>query len=300
VRVTDELGLEAVSSPLPLTIEVQRPDAGEAVPAAATPAPAEPTAVPSFIDGMQERIGLIGIIGGIVAVVIALFVLIMAVVLFRRRSGGEPAPAAAAPAAAQPAQQPAAFDVDATQIMSPGFVQQAAEAYLEAQEHAPEHGGPIYISSDNVALGRDPKLAEIVFKDKSVSRLHARIMISGGEFRLYDEGSASGTYHNYERVGLTPHTLQDNDDVHLGRVHLRFRKSSGGAQQPVPGDADATQVFAPGQQPPRSAPQPDADDLSTRPYVPHQPGQAGGYSPDDDDDDDSDDLSTKPYVPHQP
>ncbi|MCA9941218.1 MAG: FHA domain-containing protein, partial [Anaerolineales bacterium] len=54
------------------------------------------------------------------------------------------------------------------------------------------------------------------------SRLHARIKQSEGRFWLYDEGSATGTYLNYVRVGLMPQPLQDRDEVHVGQVHLRF------------------------------------------------------------------------------
>jgi hypothetical protein len=47
-------------------------------------------------------------------------------------------------------------------------------------------------------------------------------MESNGDYRLYDEGSASGTYLNYERIGLTPRIINDKDDLHFGRVHLKF------------------------------------------------------------------------------
>ena len=142
---------------------------------------------------------------------------------------------------------------------------------------------------------RDPKLAQIVFKDKSVSRLHARIMESNGEFRLYDEGSASGTYHNYERVGLTPQTLKDNDELHLGRVHLRFRVSTTGQ------DNDATQVFGPAASAPQRPPQQSPHDLSTQPFMPHGPsGGPTGPAPSGPGPDDPDDTSTQPYMPHKP
>ena len=71
-------------------------------------------------------------------------------------------------------------------------------------------------------MGRDPELVDVVFSHRSVSRLHARIKQSEGRFWLYDEGSATGTYLNYVRVGLMPQPLQDRDEVHVGQVHLRF------------------------------------------------------------------------------
>jgi predicted component of type VI protein secretion system len=141
-----------------------------------------------------------------------------------------------------------------------------------------------------MTIGRDAKLAQIVFADKSVSRLHARIMQSGGSFRLYDEGSASGTYVNYEQVGLTPQVLNNNDDVHIGRVHLKFHVSA------VEDDADSTQIMPAPQAP--QAPQQAVDDgMSTQPYMPQQPGQ---YQPPPQSSEDEDDISTQPFMPHQP
>ena len=199
----------------------------------------------------------------------------------------------------QPMVQPqATLDAEATQILAPAFVQRSSGAYLEPLENASEHVGTVPLSGNNVAMGRDPKLAQIIFKDKSVSRLHARIMEGNGEYRLYDEGSASGTYHNYERVGLTPQTLKDNDEIHLGRVHLRFRMSA--AAQ----DNDATQVFGPAAGgPPQPPPEQNLDDLSTQPFMPHGPGSgppAGGPAPGGPSDDDPDGTSTQPYMPHKP
>jgi predicted component of type VI protein secretion system len=105
----------------------------------------------------------------------------------------------------------------------PGFaMSQSTGAYLEAVENAPEHVNLIPISGNNVVLGRDPKVSQISFNDRSVSRLHARILESHGSYRIYDEGSTSGTYVNYQRIGLTPRVLSNRDEVHVGRVHLRF------------------------------------------------------------------------------
>jgi predicted component of type VI protein secretion system len=109
-------------------------------------------------------------------------------------------------------------------------------AYLEAIENAPEHATLIPISSNNVALGRDPKVAQISFNDRSVSRIHARILESQGTYRISDEGSTSGTYVNYQRVGLTPQALKNKDEIHLGRVHIRFHLASPTQEQ----DAEET------------------------------------------------------------
>ena len=62
----------------------------------------------------------------------------------------------------------------------------------------------------------------LVLDNKSVGRLHARIRWRDGRYWLYDEGSASGTTLNFERLGLAPHPLQDGDQIQMGRLRLRF------------------------------------------------------------------------------
>ena len=301
VEVTDELGLEGASEPLAMTIEVQRPQLVEATAEAGgdnavVEVEAEENAEPaaSGFDWANLTSSIwFWVVVGVVSIfgVILFFMLLLAIV---RRSGKKKGEGQVEPQV----QPQAALDAEATQILAPAFVQRGSGAYLEPMENASEHAGAVYLSGNNVAMGRDPKLAQIVFKDKSVSRLHARIMESNGEYRLYDEGSASGTYHNYERVGLTPQTLKDNDELHLGRVHLRFKMA-----QPAQ-DNDATQVFGPaaGAPPARPAPQGASEDLSTQPFMPHQgPGAPpAGPSRPSQDDNDADGTSTQPYMPHKP
>jgi pSer/pThr/pTyr-binding forkhead associated (FHA) protein len=95
-------------------------------------------------------------------------------------------------------------------------------AFLELLEDAPGNVTRIVLEGDNVVIGRDQEVAQIVFGDKNVSRLHARIKKSGGSYWLYDEGSSSGTQLNFERLGLTPRPLHDEDTIHIGRIPLRF------------------------------------------------------------------------------
>jgi hypothetical protein len=153
-----------------------------------------------------------------------------------------PARALAQPPAARvsPPPQPPGHDPSVTYVMPPDFaMDEFAGAYLEPLENATDHPTLIPVSGNNIALGRDPKRTDITFMDRSVSRLHARIMESQGSYRLYDEGSASGTYVNYSRIGLSPCILNDNDDIHFGRVHLRFHLAAGGRNQP----GDDTEIF---------------------------------------------------------
>jgi hypothetical protein len=261
VQVVDELGLVGVSPPLPLTIEVQRPMA------AADEAPTEviaPTAAPAAtaapaLDREQLTDNLVVTGAGIVLFVALLIILTVIVLLWRSRrqvpaavpvQAPVPPPqapvAAGLPAAGPPAAGPVAAQPEPgmTQIELPAFaVARNVGAYLEVLENAPEHASFIPLSGNNIVLGRDPRRVAISFKDRSVSRLHARILESHGDYRIYDEGSASGTYVNYERVSLAPRTLQDKDEIHFGRVHLRFHLASSLAAPPDPDREENTQIY---------------------------------------------------------
>src|SRR4029079_19838245 len=73
-------------------------------------------------------------------------------------------------------------------------------------------------------LGRDGALPETVFHDRSVSRLHARLVVTDGAYRLYDAGSTSGTWINYAPVAVeSGQSLEHGDLINLGRVQLRFQ-----------------------------------------------------------------------------
>ncbi|MFZ0547994.1 MAG: FHA domain-containing protein [Candidatus Promineifilaceae bacterium] len=278
VRIVDELGLESVSDSLPLTIEIDRPDSSEVV---GTPVPTQESEAAaetetgessgSIIDTLQENILLVAVAVGVLILLIIVVVVIL--VLLRRRRGSGPSESAATAAIPAPIIPPLGtqveddspattieqFDSDATFLMQPDFVsKEIGGAYLEPLEYAPEHSGMIPLTGSNVALGRDPNLVQIPFNDRSVSRLHARIMESSGTYRLYDEGSASGTYLNYERIGLTPRTINDKDDLHFGRVHLRFHVAA-----PKPEQDDPTQIL-------QSSQYGDDEATDTQVYIPSE------------------------------
>jgi hypothetical protein len=84
----------------------------------------------------------------------------------------------------------------------------------------------IELLSPTQHLGRDAALAEIVFPDRSVSRRHARLEISSeGVFRIFDEGSTSGTWVNFTMISASEGwELKHGDLVNLGRVQLRFKR----------------------------------------------------------------------------
>jgi DNA-binding winged helix-turn-helix (wHTH) protein len=70
-------------------------------------------------------------------------------------------------------------------------------------------------------LGRSPAVAVWV-DSTTVSRHHARIIVTGAEAALEDLGSKNGTTLNGRRVEA-PTTLADRDEIRLGSVRILFR-----------------------------------------------------------------------------
>jgi DNA-binding winged helix-turn-helix (wHTH) protein len=78
-----------------------------------------------------------------------------------------------------------------------------------------------FLSEGETLIGRDPACG--IWLDKpGVSRIHARIMRSGGNAVLADLESKNGTFVGGTRV-TSPHTLRDGDTIHVGPVELGFR-----------------------------------------------------------------------------
>jgi hypothetical protein len=230
VQVEDELGLSGISEPLPLTIEVDRP---VFVPTA-TPVPTstpEPTPVPiptatpepvPLIDLARDNALVLGSGAGILLLLLILIVVIGLIIRSRRKKRDAASSLSAEGGIPIVPPEGGFIGSDPAAGITPEFASLATGAYLEALENAPEHTSLLPLSGSNISLGRDPKAAQIYFNDASVSSLHARILESHGSYRIYDEGSTSGTYVNFQRIGLTPRVLVNRDEIHLGRVHLRF------------------------------------------------------------------------------
>ena len=100
-------------------------------------------------------------------------------------------------------------------------------AYLiPLQGDAGTPGAPIAITAHSLYIGRDQSRAQIVFADPSVSRLHARLVEEvDGVFMLHDEGSASGTFVNDERVDLQPRELHSGDLIEFGRQRVIYHSA---------------------------------------------------------------------------
>ncbi len=216
VEIIDELGFRAAAEPLEIAIEVTRPS-----PPTPTPAPTR-TPVPP----LSERLG-----GPLLPTLLILALAVIAggavVVLRRRAAKALPATEAPVPRIV-PAAGPRPTD---------GHV-----AVLAWQATDGSLGDQIELAAADVTLGRDPEAVDIIIDAPGVSRLHARIRRTAAEeYWLYDEGSATGTFLNYERLALAPKMLHHNDVVQLGQVTLRFRlelPTWGGIDADRPRDAE--------------------------------------------------------------
>lgn len=112
---------------------------------------------------------------------------------------------------------------------------QTGKAYLKVVE--PGGGGApredVEILGQILRLGRDASVAEVVFHDRSVSRLHARIAEAPeGMFRIFDEGSTSGTWVNFAQIPAEGGCeLRSGDVINLGRVQLRFKVRAAASEE---------------------------------------------------------------------
>ena len=84
----------------------------------------------------------------------------------------------------------------------------------------PDAGQSFTPSQETVVLGRGNK-CEIVLHDRTLSRQHCAITNTPGEALLKDLDSANGTYVNTPDNRITTHTLQDKDEILIGKCRLR-------------------------------------------------------------------------------
>jgi hypothetical protein len=236
LRATDELGLVTESEVLTVTVTVEIPPLTVAQRAASVP------------------VWAVGLAGGLLAIGLASAGGLWFV--RRRRAASAQAPSAdlrktqpltplskgrAAPRLSLPP-----LHLPARRPTPP---QQRGKAYLEVVE--PGGGGSrdaIELLGGMVKLGREPSLAQIVFPDRSVSRLHARIAeTSPGVFRIFDERSTSGTWVNLTQIPAEAgHELKSGDLINLGRVQLRFKRRDGPPPPQLPaGVTGPTESYRP-------------------------------------------------------
>ena len=135
---------------------------------------------------------------------------------------GTPAPAASTPPPA-PAPAPAP-------AMAPAAPGMQARLIVEADNQEFDLSG-----KDNVMIGREDAVSNIFpdvdltphgGEEGGVSRMHARIFVENGQYMIEDENSTNFTFLNRQRLApKTPTPLNDNDEIKLGRVLLRFKTS---------------------------------------------------------------------------
>jgi len=289
-RAADELGFEAQSAPVTVTLSFAASGAPASQPGAATKG-AVAKSQPSLTPLMWAGIGLLAV---------ALVVGLGGLWWLRRTAGAPPAgprpsrqsrmpsqpkvrnqagdktiplrttpvpPPSTRPLVRPPARPPA-FSFHTPALFPPKRTAPTAtpqgKAYLEIVEGGGAPRGPIEILGSMLRLGRDPARAEAVFQDRSVSRLHARIVEAPeGVFRIYDEGSTSGTWVNFTQIPAEGGwELKPGDLINLGRIQLRFKRRA--------------QVSGPGQPAAGAGPGPGASDSdqaaladgATEPYRP--------------------------------
>jgi len=73
------------------------------------------------------------------------------------------------------------------------------------------------------SIGRAPNSDILLSKDKLTSRRHATIRYENGNYVLYDERSANGTFVNGQQLeDKTPRMLSDNDHIGIGEHEMTF------------------------------------------------------------------------------
>ncbi len=130
--------------------------------------------------------------------------------LARRPRRGRGAPSAVAPGEAGPD-----GDDEEEELVAP---------YLELVESVSRLPPIIPIQNVETRIGRSPASADVVFEnDITVSRIHASIVYSDGEFRIFDEQSTGGTWVNEQPVPGYGAPLVTGDEIRMGTVRLIFR-----------------------------------------------------------------------------
>jgi hypothetical protein len=210
---TDELGIRGESSPVEFTVNVIRPEA---------PPPPIPTITIPFVNITLpvERVRTAASIG---AVLLAVLALLLAIRSPRVRKPVTEAVGRVVKEVTQPlgiGRRTGLNQPKATLIVLQG------DGKLQ---------GSIDLRRANTKFGRSPDQANIVLDDPHVSRYHCRITEENdGSFRIWDEGSTSGTYVNDETVDLKlGHVLKTGDVINIGECIFEFQYKSN--------DKDSTQ-----------------------------------------------------------
>lgn len=200
IAVLDEQGIRATSPPLTLTVQEGR----EQIP-----------------DALSPGGGLLRTLGRALLVLVVLIIL-GGLLFFAWSQGGLsalPSPASLLPRGRRKRRRP-----EAGAPPAPG-TEPLILARFRVLESVTRMPDTLELGEVKITLGRSPALTDITFEnDITVSRIHATLMLEGNHYRIFDEGSTSGTWVNEKAVPEYGVQLVDGDEVHLGAVLLRFRQ----------------------------------------------------------------------------
>ena len=87
--------------------------------------------------------------------------------------------------------------------------------------------GQVRLAAGDNLLGRGRKVA-VWLESPTISRRHAKIVVSGLRATVEDLGSRNGTFVRGEKV-ISPVPINDGDEIRVGSVVLRYRVNSGQA-----------------------------------------------------------------------
>jgi pSer/pThr/pTyr-binding forkhead associated (FHA) protein len=91
------------------------------------------------------------------------------------------------------------------------------------------------LEKSETVIGRAPSSDILLAKDKLTSRRHAVVRYEHGNYVLYDERSANGTFVNGQQLEeLTPRTLKEGDHVGIGEHELIFRSATSTGVEDLP------------------------------------------------------------------
>jgi pSer/pThr/pTyr-binding forkhead associated (FHA) protein len=105
-----------------------------------------------------------------------------------------------------------------------GEVEQPAEGPVLIVRKGPDVGERFYLDRPVLSIGRDPD-SDIFLNDVTVSRQHARLLLSEGQVEVVDTGSLNGTYVNGQLVDEA--TLESGDSLQIGRFQMVFLGGGG-------------------------------------------------------------------------
>jgi pSer/pThr/pTyr-binding forkhead associated (FHA) protein len=95
---------------------------------------------------------------------------------------------------------------------------------LIVDEGSPDFG--VYpLMEDETTLGRSPDSDIQLLHDRTISRLHLKVIKTDSGFRIKDLNSANGTFLNGKKI--TELDLRDNDLIQIGQTSIYFRLGSG-------------------------------------------------------------------------